>query len=91
MLIQHKKTLKAKSAFQLSWLNEYDWLAYSPCQMGAYCLVCTLFSANGKGGGNDIGKTGWTVNTDYFLVHKSFISLNLFNGLRDTSKTLLAI
>ena len=30
--------------FLHNWLNQYDWLCYSPVRSGAYCIYCVLFS-----------------------------------------------
>lgn len=30
-------------SFQMSWLKEYTWLAYSPSKDGGLCRVCLLF------------------------------------------------
>ena len=46
--------LGLRTSFQLPWLTDYLWLAYSPSQMGAYCIYCMLFSSSGGGGRGNI-------------------------------------
>ena len=53
-LVEDRKTLGLRTSFQLTWLTEYSWLAYSPSQKGAYCMYCTLFSCSGGGGRGNI-------------------------------------
>jgi len=43
-----KKLLK----FQYSWLEKWNWLAYSKVKDGAYCKYCVLFSQSKGGKGN---------------------------------------
>jgi hypothetical protein len=30
--------------FQIKWLEEYKWLAYSERKLGSFCKYCTIFS-----------------------------------------------
>jgi hypothetical protein len=44
-LFNFPKTLEfgKHRSFQLSWLERFKWLVYSPSQDGAYCKACVLF------------------------------------------------
>ena len=33
----------SRRKFNSKWLEEFSWLAYSPCSDGGFCKVCTLF------------------------------------------------
>lgn len=61
----HTKTL----TFQLSWLNEYEWLVYSPSQKGAFCKSCVLFPTRPKG-----------VHGTHALVNSAFTKLSKAKG-----------
>eukprot|EP00057_Strongylocentrotus_purpuratus_P005147 XP_003730316.1 PREDICTED: 52 kDa repressor of the inhibitor of the protein kinase-like [Strongylocentrotus purpuratus] len=37
-----------KVSFQISWLEEYPWLVYSPSQKGGFCKYCTLYAKSNK-------------------------------------------
>ena len=34
---------RKQRSFTYCWLEQYDWLVYSPSQDGAYCKICVLF------------------------------------------------
>ena len=38
-----------KASFQLSWLNEYHWMVYSPSEKGGFCKYCALYAHIDKG------------------------------------------
>ncbi len=49
--------------FQLAWLAEWEWLAYSKEEDGAYCLWCSLFPPS-SGGRSRVG-LGKLVHTKF--------------------------
>ena len=57
--------------FQVYWLQQYPWLAYSKYLDGAFCLPCVLFGRNA----NNVGRlvksplTFWTSATGRFKKH----------------------
>lgn len=66
-------------SFQFSWLQEHNWLAYSPSHDGAYCKVCVLFgqeSSSDKNASklNKLVKTPltlWTTASSKFKEHET--------------------
>jgi len=50
--------------FQLRWLKDFQWLAYSKINDGAYCKYCVLF-AQGKCGKGNQQKMGCLVATPF--------------------------
>jgi len=39
-----KGSRNCKVSFQVSWLDDYNWLVYSPSKMGGFCKYCVLFA-----------------------------------------------
>ena len=44
-----KKGREVSLTFQSSWLQEFDWLTYSPSQEGGFCKYCVQFGQISKG------------------------------------------
>ena len=67
-----------KRSFQLCWLKEHNWLAYSAAQNGNYCKVCVLFgSETGEKNSTKLDKlvkspvTFWTTASQKFKDHET--------------------
>lgn len=45
---------KQNRTFQINWLREYNWLAYSDVKKGAFCKACVLFAPSGAGVGSQV-------------------------------------
>ena len=66
-------------SFQFSWLQEHNWLAYSPSLDGAFCKVCVLFgqvSSSDKNASKLIKLvktplTFWTTASSKFKEHET--------------------
>ena len=64
--LEYDKQRSCKQA----WLDEYNWLVYSPAEDGVYCKLCALFSDSSK-----ISRlvklplTVWTTATEKFKKH----------------------
>lgn len=64
--------------FQLSWLNKWNWIAYSSLVDGVYCKYCVLFGIKKGGkGGQLLGQLcnqpfkNWKHATEKFKLHES--------------------
>lgn len=64
--------------FQLSWLNKWNWIAYSSLVDGAYCKYCVLFGIKKGGkGGQLLGQLcnqpfkNWKHATEKFKLHEN--------------------
>lgn len=49
------KDKKLKLKFQHKWFMEYNWLAYSEIEQGAFCKYCVFFSTSGGIGSQELG------------------------------------
>ena len=53
--LQHYATQHQRRSFQPRWLQQFQWLHYSPKYHGAFCAPCALFS-HGTGGRSGLDK-----------------------------------
>ena len=72
----HTEYRKQRS-FRYCWLEQHDWLVYSPSQHGAYCKICVLFgSDSGDKNASKLDKlvkspvTFWTTAAQKFSEHE---------------------
>lgn len=43
---------KQMRKFQIDWMNQFKWLAYSEIKTGAFCKICVLFAPSQAGIGS---------------------------------------
>ena len=77
MIFPTRTEYRKQRSFRHCWLEQHDWLVYSPSQDGAYCKVCVLFGSDG--GDKDASKldklvkppvTFWTTAAQKFNEHE---------------------
>lgn len=79
------KNEKRGLKFQYKWLLEFNWLAYSEKNVGAYCKHCVVFSKTGGVGNQPLRKlvieafNAWKKALEVILLEKCLILvINLY-------------